>query len=114
MTQEDRAADRYCRNCGHELRSEDRFCPNCGEPTHETAHVPTPEADVEVPLPPSQVGGMDQQRRQWRWAGTFERSFSVGLVGFLGIVMAIIVAVGLVSFCTALVIGGSQGPGGGS
>jgi hypothetical protein len=107
MTQEDRAADRSCHNCGHELRPEDRFCPNCGEPSHETAHVPTPGADVEVPLPPSHFGGTDQQRRQWRWSGRFERSFSVGLVGCLGIVMAIIVAVVLVSYCTALVIGGS-------
>jgi len=106
MTQEDRAADRYCRNCGHELRSEDRFCPNCGEPAHEAAHVPTPEAEVEVPLPPSQVGETDQQRRQWRWSGTFERTLSVGPGGCLGIVMAIIIAVFLVSFCTALVISG--------
>jgi hypothetical protein len=106
MTQEDRAADRYCRNCGHELRSEDRFCPNCGEPAHETAHVPTPGADVEVPPPPSQLGGTDQQQRQWRWSGPFERSFGVGLGGCLGIAMAIIAVVFLVSFCSALVIGG--------
>ena len=45
-------ADRYCRNCGHELGSEDRFCPNCGRAASETAHVPTPEADVPVPPPP--------------------------------------------------------------
>jgi hypothetical protein len=106
MTQEDTAADRYCRNCGHELRPEDRFCPNCGQPTHETAHVPTPEADGGGTSPPSQVGDTDQQRRQWRWSGTFERSFGVGLGGCLGIVMAIIVVVFLVSYCGALVIGG--------
>jgi hypothetical protein len=46
--------DRYCRNCGHELAETDRFCPNCGTPVHEAAHVPTPEADVDVPLPPQQ------------------------------------------------------------
>src|SRR5215218_10349408 len=43
--------DRYCRNCGHELAETDRFCPNCGTPVHEAAHVPTPEADVDVPSP---------------------------------------------------------------
>jgi hypothetical protein len=46
--------DRYCRNCGHELAETDRFCPNCGTPVHQAAYVPTPEADVDVPLPPQQ------------------------------------------------------------
>lgn len=45
-------ADRYCSNCGHELSDDARFCPSCGRPVHETAHVPTPEADVPVPPPP--------------------------------------------------------------
>src|SRR5688572_6563975 len=48
---------RYCSNCGHELSPEDRFCPNCGRPVHQTASVPTPEADVPVPPPPPQAGG---------------------------------------------------------
>ena len=47
-------AERYCRNCGYELAETDRFCPNCGTPVHEAAHVPTPEADVDVPSPPQQ------------------------------------------------------------
>ena len=47
-------ADRYCGNCGRELREDDRFCPNCGRPVHEVAQVPTPEADVPVPPPPGQ------------------------------------------------------------
>ena len=45
-------AERYCSNCGHELAETDRFCPNCGTPVHQAAHVPTPEADVDVPSPP--------------------------------------------------------------
>jgi hypothetical protein len=49
-------AERHCRNCGHELAETDRFCPNCGTPAHEAAHVPTPEADVDVPSPPPQAG----------------------------------------------------------
>jgi hypothetical protein len=48
------APERYCSNCGQELRPEDRFCSNCGRPVHLTAHVPTPEADVPVP-PPQQA-----------------------------------------------------------
>jgi hypothetical protein len=47
---------RYCRNCGHELAETDRFCPNCGTTVPEAAHVPTPEADVDVPSPPPQAG----------------------------------------------------------
>jgi zinc-ribbon domain/LmeA-like phospholipid-binding len=45
--------ERYCSNCGYELRPEDRFCSNCGMPVHRAARVPTPEADRPVPpLPP--------------------------------------------------------------
>jgi hypothetical protein len=47
-------ADRYCTNCGHELAEDGRFCHNCGSPVHQTAQVPTPEADVPVPPPPRQ------------------------------------------------------------
>jgi LmeA-like phospholipid-binding/zinc-ribbon domain len=44
---------RYCTNCGHELKPEDQFCTNCGMPVHRAARVPTPEADRPVPpLPP--------------------------------------------------------------
>jgi predicted ester cyclase len=43
------APQRYCGNCGHELSLEDQLCPNCGRPVHQTARVPTPEADMPVP-----------------------------------------------------------------
>ena len=49
-------ADRYCRNCGQELRPEEWFCTSCGRGVYETAHVPTPEADVPVPPPPQPAG----------------------------------------------------------
>jgi hypothetical protein len=42
-------ADRYCQNCGHQLGLEERSCPMCGRDAHETAHVPTSEANVLVP-----------------------------------------------------------------
>ena len=45
--------ERYCTNCGQELKSEDQFCTNCGMPVHRAARVPTPKADRPVPpLPP--------------------------------------------------------------
>ena len=47
-------ADRYCGNCGYELAETERFCPNCGTPVHEAAHVPTPEANVDLPPSPQQ------------------------------------------------------------
>ncbi len=51
--------DRYCRDCGQELKPEDKFCAGCGRSVYDTAHVPTPEADVTVPpVPPPQ----DRQR----------------------------------------------------
>ncbi|MBD0354294.1 MAG: zinc ribbon domain-containing protein [Rubrobacteraceae bacterium] len=28
-------ADRFRRNCGHELSQGDKFCPNCGRPIQE-------------------------------------------------------------------------------
>jgi len=36
------------------LAETDQFCANCGTPVHEAAHVPTPEADVDVTSPPQQ------------------------------------------------------------
>ena len=46
------APKRYCSNCGQQLRPEEQVCPSCGRPVLETAHVPTPEADVPLPPPP--------------------------------------------------------------
>src|SRR5215207_10080771 len=87
-------ADRYCRNCGHELAEDDRFCPNCGRPVHEAAHVPTPEADVPVPPPPQRAAEeTSQPTGTWKW---------FPLVAFLVLATLFVIA-GL----------GSQGDGGG-
>ena len=50
-------AQRYCTNCGNELGPDDVFCASCGKPTHQTAAVSTPEADVDVPPPSTQQSG---------------------------------------------------------
>jgi zinc-ribbon domain len=66
-------ADRYCRNCGHELGETDRFCPNCASPVQDVAHVPTPEADVPVPLPHCQSNRRAQAAHESRGWRTGER-----------------------------------------
>jgi len=60
-------ADRYCRNCGQELPEDSRFCLNCGRPVHETAQVPTPEADVSVPSPPQESSERTFLQKWWPW-----------------------------------------------
>src|SRR5215212_7835448 len=69
------APQRYCGNCGHELSVEDQLCPNCGRPVHQTAWVPTPEADM--PVPPSETsrdvsGEADYGEHQQRGLSTEE------------------------------------------
>jgi len=55
--------ERYCRNCGRELRPEDQFCSNCGMPVHRGARVPTPHADRPVPpLPPPPQEAVGRRR----------------------------------------------------
>lgn len=72
-------ADRFCRNCGNELRQEDRFCPNCGQPGHETAQIPTPEA--EIPVPPLNNAAQPS-------AGGSVRG---GFFGCFGVLLAVVV-----------------------
>ena len=77
--------ERYCSNCGHELKPEGRFCSNCGMPVHRAARVPTPKADRPVPpLPPptQKVGG-----RRLRGSGTSRgrRRKAVVLLVLLGL-----------------------------
>jgi hypothetical protein len=59
---------RYCTNCGAELRDDDSFCGKCGRQTHQTAAVATPEADVSVPTL-SQEESSGQIARPARMAG---------------------------------------------
>lgn len=78
-------ADRYCTNCGHGLRHEDAFCPGCGRPAHQTARVPTPEAEVPVSPPPAGTTG----------AASGRGSSSVGrtlLIGGLGALLILLLA----------------------
>jgi hypothetical protein len=69
--------DRYCGNCGQELRPDGRFCPNCGQPT-AAAQAPTPGPSVQ-PLP------TQQPRQAGRW--------SAGRVLFLVIVAPVLLAI---------------------
>src|SRR5215204_6527531 len=83
---------RYCGNCGNELDPEDRFCQNCGRPVHQTAQVPTPEADVPVPPPPQQeeageqpFGQADAQPRE-PWT---TRQYALGCLGAFFVVFVV-------------------------
>jgi len=44
-------ADRYCGNCGHELKPADRFCPNCGRPVRGSAQAAAPDTSASRPPP---------------------------------------------------------------
>lgn len=58
-------ADRFCSNCGEQLKPQDRSCAGCGRPVHETARVTTPRANGRVP--PAQAP--DRPRRERRHGG---------------------------------------------
>jgi hypothetical protein len=83
---------RYCGNCGNELDPEDRFCQNCGRPVHQTAQVPTPEADVPVPPPPQQEEAgtqpLEQADAQPREPWT-TRQYALGCLGAFFVVFVV-------------------------
>lgn len=82
-------ADKYCRNCGHELGEQDRFCPGCGRSVQATARVPTPEADVPVPPPPTVTGTQGSGRGP-------SRAGRLLLLGGLGVLLVLtLLGVGL-------------------
>jgi hypothetical protein len=97
-------ANRYCRNCGHELAEDDRFCPNCGTPIQEAAHVPTPEADVPVPPPPGQqqAGEAAPPPQQAQAAPRRRSTASKILIGCAGLFVVLVLFVG----CLAVLAGG--------
>jgi hypothetical protein len=82
---------RYCGNCGNELDPEDRFCQNCRRPVHQTAQVPTPEADVPVPPPPQQEAAtqpLEQAEAQPREPWT-TRQLALGCLGVFFVVFVV-------------------------
>ena len=85
--------ERYCRNCGQELKLEDRYCVGCGRPVHATTDVPAPEADVPVSLPVSpQAPISPPQEQQPGEAQVAPRGTLWGMLGVflvLGIVKTI-------------------------
>jgi hypothetical protein len=108
-------AQRYCTNCGAELREEDRFCPSCGRPVHETAAVSTPEADVPVPPPPSQrtEGGDAPQAEPPPQRSTANKLVLFGClgIGLIVVLLALVVGLALVGSSGS---GGSGSAGGGA
>ena len=100
-------ANRYCSNCGHELSQEAQFCQNCGSPAHQTARVPTPEADVPVPPLPGQqqAGESGPPPTQQASASPQRRSTASKLfIGCAGLVVVSFLVVGC--FGVLVVAGG--------
>jgi len=102
---------RYCTNCGNELDPNDAFCASCGKPTHETAAVPTPEADVDVPTPPTQQqAGPDPNFGPAASTPRQGSVFGKVLIGCTGLLVLAVLFVG----CLALVPSGTSSGGGGN
>src|SRR5215217_2912766 len=57
-------ANKYCRNCGQELRPDDHLCPGCRKSVHETQSLPIPEANVPVVYLPPQKNEASTQDGQ--------------------------------------------------
>ena len=101
-------ADRYCTNCGHELAEDGRFCPNCGRPLHQTAQVPTPEADVPVPPPPQQQVWATTTPPPQANALPWQRSMATKLAIGAAIVFVVLVLLGVVIVAGGVAGSGSQ------
>ena len=101
--------DRYCRNCGQELAEDDRFCPKCGRSVHQTAQVPTPEADAPVP-PPSQQQVWEtatlppRQANALPWRRSTAIKFSIGAA----IVLVVLALLGAIIMAFGVAGSGSQ------
>jgi predicted nucleic acid-binding Zn ribbon protein len=84
--------ERYCSNCGHELRPEDQFCSNCGMPVHRAARVPTPEADRPVPPLPPPTQEVGRSRRSLPGSGALRgRGRKVVVLLVLGVLILYLV-----------------------
>lgn len=68
--------DRYCGNCGEELRADEQFCRGCGGSVPKTARASTPQASesapsspslhVEAPTPPEERNEDTVRKRWWQ------------------------------------------------
>ncbi len=102
-------AQRYCTNCGAELRQDDSICGNCGRPVHEVAAVPTPEADVESPLH-TQVSNPEQAPssagRTGKVSEADSKRYALIALGVIAVVIALsIVAATLGGNATIVLLG---------
>lgn len=112
-------AQRYCTNCGNELGPNDAFCASCGRPAHETAAVATPEADVDVPPPPTQqTGGSPGFGPTSTTAPRRRSTLSKVLIGCTSLFVLSVLFVGCLAVVFGVGGGGSRdqasGSGGGS
>lgn len=96
-------ANKYCRNCGQELRPDDHLCPGCRKSVHETQSLPIPEANVPVVYLPPQKNEASTQDGQDSLGGLRHFLLSVAVpvlgtgAGVLALVGALLYVVGLVA-----------------
>lgn len=103
-------AQRYCTNCGNELGPDDVFCARCGKSTVETAAVSTPEANVDVPPPPTQQAGGTPSFAPATAASGQRSTLGKVLLGCAGLLGLAVLFVG----CLALVPSDPNSGGGGA
>ena len=95
----------------------DVFCANCGKPTHETAAVSPPEADVGVPPPPTQQASGTPSFAPATAASGQRSTLGKVLLGCAGLLGLLVLFVGCLALLPASDGGGGAeqgGPGGGS